>query len=127
MWDLLVRIFRWSLVASFAIAWLSAQESNTLHEQAGYVAAGLIGFRLIGYLRALVSGSEPRHLGTMTLPQYTRVEWVKEGHEALAIGMLFLVALHVGGVLLASWRHGENPARAMVRGRKRQAGPTDIA
>lgn len=172
VWDPLVRFFHWSLVASFAIAWLSAEEFDTLHEQAGYVAAGLIVFRLIwglvgpryarfaeflkgpgtviSYFRAMVAGTEPRYLGhnpagavmivvlllgmaatawtgwLMTLPQYARVEWVKESHEVLASGMLVLVALHVTGVFLASWRHGENLARAMITGRKRPAGPADI-
>lgn len=47
VWDIAVRMFHWSLVVSYAIAWLSADEWDQLHEIAGYVIAGLIGFRLI--------------------------------------------------------------------------------
>ena len=42
-----------------------------------------------------------------------------EIHEALATGILVLVAFHVGGVILESRRHGENLVRAMITGRKR--------
>ena len=47
VWDPLVRIFHWSLVASFAVAWLSAEETRDLHEWAGYAAAALVAMRLV--------------------------------------------------------------------------------
>ena len=48
VWDPLVRIFHWSLVAAFATAWLSAEESGHVHRLAGYVVLGLVVERLTG-------------------------------------------------------------------------------
>ncbi len=85
IWDPLVRLFHWSLVVVFAVAWLSADEWDGLHETAGYVAAALIGFRLLWglvgpkyarfsqfarspgqalrYVGKMITGKEPRYIG----------------------------------------------------------------
>lgn len=85
VWDPFVRLFHWSLVASFAIAWFSANRVEDLHVWAGYAAAGLIGLRLVwgfvgtrharfadfvrhpakvlAYVRDILRGTEARHLG----------------------------------------------------------------
>ncbi len=47
VWDPLVRIFHWSLVLAFSIAYLSGDEENSLHIYSGYVVLGLISFRVL--------------------------------------------------------------------------------
>jgi cytochrome b len=57
-----------------------------------------------------------------TLDRFWGDEWLEEVHELLADGLLVLIAAHVAGVLMASWRHRENLVLAMLSGWKR--GPT---
>ena len=202
VWDPLVRVFHWGLVAAFAAAWLTADELQPVHEFAGYTVAGLVAFRLVwgivgsrharfaqflkgpgetlAYLGDMTRGRERRYLGhnpagaamivallvalsgtaftgwliedearlamLPSMPAIVAPAWadddgdeneygeegeiegpLKEVHETLANLMLLLAALHVGGVVLASFRHHENLARAMLTGDKRGPGPGDIA
>jgi cytochrome b len=46
-WDPLIRIFHWSLVLSFVIAFVAEDDWMTVHIWAGYVVSSLIGFRLL--------------------------------------------------------------------------------
>jgi len=85
VWDPLVRLFHWSLVLSFAIAWVSSEGFDGLHIWSGYAAGALIAFRLfwgligpryarftqfvkgpgttIGYIKTMVAGQEKRYVG----------------------------------------------------------------
>ena len=47
VWDPLVRIFHWSLVIAFTVAWLTGDELRRLHLITGYAIIGLVGFRLV--------------------------------------------------------------------------------
>jgi len=47
VWDILIRIFHWSLVASFIVAYLTRTEKNEIHNYAGYMVLGLIIFRVV--------------------------------------------------------------------------------
>lgn len=87
VWDLPTRVFHWSLAASFAGAWLTAESERwrDVHIVLGYLLAGLIVFRLIwgvvgsrharfasfafppsrvvGYLKSLFKGAPEHHAG----------------------------------------------------------------
>ena len=85
VWDMGVRGFHWSLVATFAGAWLAADELAGWHEKLGYAILALVGFRLVwgfaggaharfsdfvtspatvlAYLRAMMAGKARRYLG----------------------------------------------------------------
>lgn len=85
VWDPLVRIFHWSLVATFIVAWLTADEESRLHELAGYAILGLVLVRIVwgfigtryarfsdfvyrpstilGYAREMLAGKPKHYLG----------------------------------------------------------------
>ncbi len=47
VWDIAIRIFHWSLVVFFIIAYLTEDDLETLHVYAGYAVIGLLVFRII--------------------------------------------------------------------------------
>jgi cytochrome b len=85
VWDPFVRLFHWSLVGSFIIAWFSPVFAASLHHWAGYTAAGLVSLRVIWgiagtpyarfsqfvksprtvfrYLADITTGKESRYIG----------------------------------------------------------------
>jgi cytochrome b len=85
VWDLFVRVFHWSLVTLFVVAYATGDEIERVHIYAGYTIAGLIALRvlwgfigspharftdfvrpprdIIAYLRAAVRFEAPRHVG----------------------------------------------------------------
>lgn len=205
VWDPLIRIIHWALLAAFATAYLSQGDPLRVHVWAGYTVAGLVALRVIWglvgspharfgdflyspvtvfrYLGALVRLRPTRHLGhspaggamalalflllaltaatgllvygaerqagplaflfpapaaespSDALPLFPSLDdpdpgvamgptrraksTLVEAHELLANVTLLMVILHVAGVVLASIAHRENPAGAMLTGRKR--------
>jgi cytochrome b len=85
VWDLPVRLFHWSLVILFTLAYFTGDEENDLHIYSGYAVLGLVLFRIlwgfigsryarfadfiyrpgtvIAYLKRLISSSPQRYIG----------------------------------------------------------------
>lgn len=112
-------LFRPSTVAGFLNETMRMKARRYLgHNPAG----GLMVMALIAVIAVIsVTGY------MMTTDAYWGVGWVEDVHEASAFAALGLVALHIGGVIVASFEHGENLVRAMVTGRKRAPGLEDVA
>jgi cytochrome b len=187
VWDLFVRIFHWTVVVCFFIAYITEDEVMWLHEFAGYtilvlviarVIWGLVGTRyarftnfvykpstIKQYFKDSLRFKSKRYIGhnplggamvilllvMLVLTSWSgmeadgvslfadntfNIEIVKsaiadddenggsevweEIHEFFANATLFLVFLHVAGVIFSSIAHGENLVRSMITGRKRK-------
>ena len=164
VWDLPVRLLHWALVAAIGAAWWSASRTGPLHEWLGYGAAIVVGARLLwgftgsasarftdfvkpprtvlAYLRLMVRGRAPRHLGhnpaggamvvallacvalvaisgwALTTDLLWGYAWPAAVHTALAWLLVGLICAHVAGVILTSWQHRENLVAAMLSGDK---------
>jgi cytochrome b len=178
VWDPALRLFHWSLAASFFAAYVTEDEWMGVHVNAGYLIGALILFRVIwgfvgprharfgdfvrsprevaAYLTDAVRRRAPRYVGhnpaggamvvalliCLSLTVVTGMalygatdfagplagmfrgeqaaDILKEVHEVAANLTLFLVILHLGGVLFSSLEHGENLVRSMIDGRKKE-------
>jgi len=125
VWDPVVRIFHWSLVAAFTIAWLTGEEESRLHELAGYVVIGLVLIRVVwgfvgtkyarfrdfvyrpstvlAYARDILTGKSKRYLGHNPLG----------GMMVIAL-LLSLLAASVTGLALQSAKEGTGPFAAIT-------------
>ncbi len=179
VWDLLVRLFHWGLVAAFLIAYLTEDDFLTIHSWAGYIILGLLlvrvvwGFmgsrharfsdfvytpsQIVAFVKDTLSLRAKRYIGhnpaggamvlllmlSLVLTSVTGVvlfgvdegqgplaflvlsgesfwgELLEELHEFFANFTLFLVFIHVAGVIVESLIHRENLVSAMVDGKKR--------
>jgi len=128
VWDPLVRVFHWSLVASFAVAYLSGEgEVLGLHAWSGYIVGGLILFRLLwgfvgprharfadfvfspatvlAYGRDLLHGQARRYLGHNPLG------------GAMVIALLLMLALAtLTGIALYGATETAGPLAGIMRG-----------
>ncbi|WP_455204468.1 cytochrome b/b6 domain-containing protein [Kaarinaea lacus] len=179
VWDPVVRVFHWTLVLTFLIAYVTEEDFLTLHVWAGYilltaiavrVAWGFIGTRharfsdfvtkpsialhyvkdtmklkakryighnpaggimivvmLVSLLITGISGlllyGVEEHAGPFAAWFVTGSEFwegiLEEAHEFFANFTVFLVVIHLAGVLIESFLHKENLVSAMWNGNKR--------
>ena len=107
IWDLPTRLFHWALVASFAVAWITAESDEWLavHVFCGYLMLGLIGFRLVwGFV-----GSHFARFASFRFSPQQGIQYLKDvasgraarfvGHNptgSLAIYILLALSLVVG-------------------------------
>ena len=178
VWDPVVRIFHWTLVAAFTITYVSGEDFLVLHSWVGYLILGLLMLRIIWgfigtryarfsdfvyrpdtikqFLKDTLRFRARRYLGhnpaggamvillmaSLLLTSFTGLlvwgaeehagplahwfsnghnawgEVTEEAHEFFANLTLFLVFLHVAGVLVESVIHEENLISAMITGFK---------
>ncbi len=195
VWDILIRVFHWSLVVFFFIAYIT-EEENILHIYSGYAIFILIAFRILwgiagnkyarfsnfvyspanisSYLKDVISGKSKRYLGhnpagglmviillfSLFVTTYTGMkayaieegrgplaensfsiignayadddydryrrggrnnkdEFWEEFHEVTANFTLFLIFLHILGVIVSSVSHRENLVKSMITGNKK--------
>ncbi len=105
VWDLPVRLFHWSLVFSFLVAYITEDHIMPLHVLAGYIIGGLILFRLIwGFI-----GTEHSRFKNFTYSPSTVFSYLKDvvsfkaehyvGHNpaggAMVVALLVSLALAV--------------------------------
>jgi cytochrome b len=120
VWDILIRIFHWSLVASFIVAYLTSEEDNPWHIYSGYTVLGLIIFRLIWgfvgsrharfsdfvrspalvyqYIKSLRAGQPPHYIGHNPLG----------GWMVIAM-LLMLFAVTLSGLKVYAIEEGKGP------------------
>jgi cytochrome b len=124
VWDLFVRVFHWSLASAVLIAW-ATDKPLWLHSWLGYVAAILVGLRVIwgfigteqarfvsfvrgpklvfDYLAGLVRFSSPRYLGH------------SPAGGAMIVALLIMIAVTAGtGMANLAADRGEGPLASVI-------------
>jgi len=120
VWDPVVRIFHWSLVAAFTVAWLTGEEESRVHAFAGYAVIGLVLIRIawgfvgtkyarfrdfvyrpstvLDYARDMLTGKSKRYLGHNPL-----------GGMMIIALQLSLLAASLSGLAVQGAKEGTGP------------------
>lgn len=165
VWDPVVRLIHWTVVVAVSLNLFILKPGRLYHRYVGYVVIGAVlirlvwGFvgtrharfsdffptpgRLIPYVKALLRGEEPRHIGhnpaaavmmlallvlllatgitgwMTTLDAFWGEDWLEELHGGFANAIMVLALVHAAAAIIESLRHRENLVWSMVTGRKR--------
>lgn len=111
VWDLLVRLLHWSLVAAVVMAWISTLGLGfaKIHEPVGYVAVGLVAARVawgfVGsrYARFSQFVRDHRQLRRYAAQLQSRQESRYLGHNPLGGWMVLVLLGVVAGLGLTGW------------------------
>jgi cytochrome b len=109
VWDPLVRVFHWALVAAFAVAFIVEDELLGLHVWTGYLALTLIGVRV---LWGLIGTRHARFTDFVRGPSAV-IAYIKEallfkaprylGHNPAGGAMVIALLLSVAATGLTGW------------------------
>lgn len=123
VWDLLIRIFHWSLVLAFTLAYFTSEDDNSWHIYAGYSVLGLVLFRLIW---GFIGSRHARFSDFVTSPAHT-CQYLKQlrngnaphylGHNPLGGWMVIallstLLVVTLSGLQLYAIEEGRGPFAA---------------
>jgi cytochrome b len=109
VWDPLVRLFHWSLVAAFAANALLTDPESRLHANIGYGVAALIGLRLVwglvGSRHARFADFPPSAAGAMGQLADIATGRVRRhlGHSPLGALMIYNLLLALALIALTGW------------------------
>jgi len=124
-WDLLIRLFHWTLVAAFFTAYLTEDDWMSLHVQAGYTVLGLVLFRIVW---GMIGTRHARFTDFVFSPAST-LAYLKDiiafrarrylGHNpaggAMVIALLFsLTATAVSGLALYGYAEFSGPLAGLM-------------
>jgi len=116
VWDPFVRVFHWTLVVGFAVAYLTEDDLLTVHVWAGYVVGILVVARIIwGFI-----GSPHARFSDFVYAPSTAFNYVRElgarylGHSPGGGYMVILLLILVGATVVTG---------LIVYGGDKQAGP----
>jgi len=124
-WDLLIRLFHWTLVAAFFTAYLTEDDWMSLHVLAGYTVLGLVLFRIVW---GVIGTRHARFTDFICSPAST-LAYLKDiiafrarrylGHNpaggAMVIALLFsLTATAISGLALYGYEEFSGPLAGLM-------------
>jgi len=109
VWDPFIRVFHWSLVLLFAVAFLTGDEIEWMHLWAGYAIAALVALRIVwGFIGSRHARFSDFAKGPSTVLKYlkqsTRLEAPRYvGHNPAGGAMIVLLIVMLIGISITGY------------------------